>query len=213
MYQIVLLENGKKLKVLYTYTRLYDANYRMGVLKNKKVSMPKKFIYRDKILEDVNYDIILQKRKEEGDKSIVIRDSYGKLMGDLMDDPDWVVLGKETYQLEEQFNVTGANRKLSAIEIINNVLLPNLSEKNTKQVVILNNKIVIEGINLYMITCKTVEEAIRLYNKLRTYSFDNNVVNIIFFGSIQKVDKSSWYKKIHDITGVSYNRLYRKSSR
>lgn len=213
MYQIVLLENGKKLKVLYTYTRLYDANYRMGVLKNKKVSMPKKFIYRDKKLEDVGYSIVLQKRREEGDKSTPIRDEYGRLMEDLMNDPEWIVLGKEPYQLEEQFNVTGANRKLSAIEIINNVLLPNLSEKNTKQVVILNNKIVIEGMNLYMITCKTVEEAIRLYNKLRTYSFDNNVVNIIFFGSIQKVDKSSWYKKIHDITGVSYNRLYRKSSR
>jgi hypothetical protein len=185
----------------------------MGVLKNKKVSMPKKFIYRDKKLEDVGYSVILQKRREKGDKSIPIRDEYGRLMEDLMNDPEWIILGKEPYQLEEQFNVTGANRKLSAIEIINNVLLPNLSEKNTKQVVILNNKIVIEGMNLYMITCKTVEEAIRLYNKLRTYSFDNNVVNIIFFGSIQKVDKSSWYKKIHDITGVSYNRLYRKSSR
>lgn len=213
MYQIVLLENGKKIKVLYTYTRLYDANYRMGVLKNKKVSMPKKFIYRDKTLEDVSYSIVLQKKREEDDKSVPIRDEYGRLMGDLMDDPEWVVLDKEPYQLEEQFNVTGANRKLSAIEIINNVLLPNLSEKNIKQVVILNNKIVIEGMNLYMITCKTVEESIRLYNKLRTYSFDNNVVNIIFFGSVQKSDKSSWYKKIHDVTGVSYNRLYRKSSR
>jgi hypothetical protein len=213
MYQIVLLENGEKIKVLYTYTRLYDANYRMGILKSKKVYMPKKFVYREKTLTEVKHSIALLKKREDGDKSIIVRDDYGKLMDGFMGDPDWVVLGYEPYEIEEQFSVTGANRKLNVLEIINHVLLPNISEKNTKQVVILNNKIVIEGMNLYMITCKTVDEAIRLYNKLRMYSFDNNVVNIIFFGSVQKANKSDWYKKIHDITGVSYNRLYRKSSR
>ena len=77
----------------------------------------------------------------------------------------------------------------------------------------LNNKLVIEGDNLHMVTCKNVAECVRLYNTIRIYSFDNKVSNILFFGVIQKVDKKVWYKKIHDITGVNYNRLYRKSSR
>ena len=76
-----------------------------------------------------------------------------------------------------------------------------------------NNKIVVEGIALHMVTCKNVVEAIRLYNYMRTYCFDNNIGHVIFFGSVEKSGRKPWYKKIHERTGVSYNRLYRKSSR
>ena len=130
-----------------------------------------------------------------------------------MNDPKWTALSISNYDLEEQYNVTGANRKLSAVEIVNHVVLPNLSKDHIKQIVMLNNKLVIEGDNLHMVTCKNVAECVRLYNTIRIYSFDNKVSNILFFGVIQKVDKRVWYKKIHDVTGVNYNRLYRKSSR
>ena len=71
----------------------------------------------------------------------------------------------------------------------------------------------IEGIVLNMITCKNVDEAIRLYNYLRVSCFEEKITNVVFFGNIHKKDKSLWYKKINDVTGVSYNRLYRKISR
>lgn len=213
MYQIVLYENNQKIKVLYTYQRIYDAQYRFNLLSKKNPSLKKEIVYKDKILTEVKYNIFLVKKREEGDKSIAVRDEYGKLLEDIMNDPDWVVLAQNAYSIEEYFSVTGANRKLSAIEILKNVLLNKLSEKNTKQVLILNNKIIIESLVLNMITCKNVDEAIRLYNYLRTFCFDTKVSNVIFFGSIQKQDKKLWYKKIHDFTGVGYNRLYRKMSR
>jgi hypothetical protein len=156
---------------------------------------------------------MLVKRREEGDISTPIRDNLGRLSEHLMGDPEWVALNIANYDIEEQYNVTGANRKLSAIEVINHVVLPNISDSNTKQIVMLNNKLVIEGNSLHMVTCKSVEECVRLYNSIRIYTFENKVGNLLFFGTIQKVDKKVWYKKIHDITGVSYNRLYRKSSR
>ena len=213
MYEIVLYENNKRVKVLYTYQRRHDAIYRFGVLSKKHVSLEKKIIYKGKKLTEVKYDIFLMKNREEGDKSVVVRDEYGKLLEDIMNDPEKVVLDSSAYNIEEYFSVTGANRKLSANEILRNVLLNKLSEQNTKQVLILNNKIIIESLVLNMVTCKTVDEAIRLYNYLRIYCFENGVGNVIFFGSIQKQDKSLWYKKIHDFTGVGYNRLYRKISR
>ena len=80
MFQIVLYENYKKIKVLHTYTRLYDANNRLKILNSKETYLPKKFIYRDKKLTEVNYKIFLFKRKEEGDKSILIRDNFGKII-------------------------------------------------------------------------------------------------------------------------------------
>lgn len=213
MYQIILIENGKKIKVLYTYNREHDALYRFTNIGNKKIFLPKQQVYKNKILTKVIYHVLLIKKRTEKDKSITIRDKYGKLLESFMEDPDWAVLGKIDYNIEEQFNVTGANRKLNALEIINNVLLPNIGDKNPKQIVILNNKIIIEGIALNMVTCKNVTEARRLYNKLRTHCFDNNVGNIIFFGTVPKKNKRFWYKKINNLTGISYNRLYRTSSR
>jgi len=213
MFQIVLYENYKKIKVLHTYSRLYDANNRLKILNNKETFLPKKFIYRDKKLTEVNYKVFLFKKKEEGDKSILIRDSFGKIITESLESDEWVVIDEANYQIEEQFNVTGANRKLNASEILNHVLLPKLSTKNTKQVFMLNNKIVIEGDYLHMVTCKNLDECIRLYNKIRKYCFDSKIKDVLFFGSIQKVDRKVWYKKIHVITGISYNRLYRDSSR
>ena len=213
MYQIILIENSKKIKTLYTYSREHDALYRFTNINNKKVHFPKKQVYKNKVLTEVSYDVLLLKKRVEGDKSIIVRDNYGKLLEEFMEDPNWVVLGRSDYKVDEQFTVSGANRKLNASEIIKHVLLSKISEKNTKQIVILNNKIVIEGLNLNLITCKNTDEAIRFYNKLRSYCFDNGVKDVVFFGSISKSYKKEWYKKIHEITGIGYNRLYRSSSR
>ncbi len=213
MYQIILTENDKKVKILYTYNREYDALYRFNNISNKEVLFPKKQIYKNKILTEVNYHILLLKKRCEGDKNIIIRDKYGKLLENFEGDPEWVVIDRSEYNIDEQFSVTGANRKLNLQEIINHVVLSKLSDKNPKQLLILNNKIVVEGINLNMITCKNIDEAIRLYNKIRIYCYDKNVRNIIFFGSIPKQNKKTWYKKIHEQTGVGYNRLYRSCSR
>jgi len=213
MYQIILTENNKRVKTLYTYTREHDALYRFTNIAKKQVSFPKKQVYKNKVLTEVFYHVFLLKKREEGDKSIIVRDKYGKLLESFMDDPDWVVLGRSDYSLEEQFSVTGANRKLNLNEIIRYVLLPKISDNNPKQIIMINNKIVVEGITLNLITCKDIPETIRLYNKLRTYCFDNKTQNVVFFGSVPKEQKRVWYKKIHESTGIDYNRLYRKSSR
>lgn len=213
MYQIILTENNKRVKTLYTYTREHDALYRFTNIAKKQVNFPKKQVYKNKVLTEVFYHVFLLKKREEGDKSIIVRDKYGKLLESFMDDPNWVVLGRSDYSLEEQFSVTGANRKLNLNEIIRYVLLPKISDNNPKQIVMINNKIVVEGITLNLITCKDIPETIRLYNKLRTYCFDNKTQNVVFFGSVPKEQKTVWYKKIHESTGIDYNRLYRKSSR
>jgi hypothetical protein len=213
MYQIVLTENRVKIKVLHTYSREYDALYRFNKIESSKSFMPKQTVYKDKKLVDVKYEVLLLKQYEEGDINISIKDGYGRNITVETNDGDWTVLGKVDYEIEEQFNVTGANRKLNGKEILDHVLLSNIQENNPKQVVILNNKVVIEGLNLFMVTCKNVHEATRLYNKLRVYCYDNNIGHVIFFGIVPKPNKKLWYKKIHERTGTSYNRLYRSSSR
>ena len=213
MYQIVLTENKNKVKVLHSYTREYDANYRFEKLKSQETFFPKTKAYKDKKLVDVFYEILLIKKREDGDENRIVKNELGKFVEETLDDDEWVIVETSPYLLEENFNVSGANRKLTAKEIIDYVVTSNKQKKAPKQILMLNNKIVIEGLDLHLVTCKDIDETIRLYNTLRTYCFDKKVTDIIFFGSISKADRKVWYKKIHDRTGINYNRLYRSNSR
>ena len=213
MYQIVLTENRKKIKVLHTYSRESDVNYRFEKLKSQGIFFPKTKIYRDKKLVDVNYEILLLKKRNEGDVNRTIKNELGKFVEETVDDNEWVIVNTSPYYMEEVFNVSGSNRKLTAKEVVDYVVLPNKQKKVPKQVLMINNKIVVEGLNLYLVTCKYIEETIRLYNKIINYCYDNKIGDIIFFGSVPKENRKTWYKKIHERTGVDYNRLYRSNSR
>jgi hypothetical protein len=213
MYQIVLTENRKKIKILHTYSRESDVNYRFEKLKSQVIFFPKTKIYRDKKLVDVNYEILLLKKRTEEDANRIIKNELGKFVEETVDDNEWVIVGVTPYLIEETFNISGANRKLTAKEIVDYVVVPNKQKKAPKQVLMINNKIVVEGLELYLVTCKDIDETIRLYNKIRTYCFDNKISDIIFFGSIPKENRKTWYKKIHERTGIGYNRLYRSNSR
>jgi hypothetical protein len=213
MYQIVLTENRKKIKVLHTYSRESDVNYRFEKLKSQVIFFPKTKIYRDKKLVDVNYEILLLKKRTEEDANRIIKNELGKFVEETVDDNEWVIVGVTPYLIEETFNISGANRKLTAKEIVDYVVVPNKQKKAPKQLLMINNKIVVEGLELYLVTCKDIDETIRLYNKIRTYCFDNKISDIIFFGSIPKENRKTWYKKIHERAGIGYNRLYRSNSR
>jgi hypothetical protein len=213
MFQIVLVENYKKIKVLHSYSRETDVKYRFEKLKSQVIFFPKTKIYRDKKLTDVNYEILLLKKRTDGDENRVIKNDLGKFVEEVSNDPDWVILDSAPYPIEETFNVSGANRKLTAKEIIEHIVIPNKNKKTPKQILMLNNKIVVEGLDLFLVTCKDTDETVRLYNKIRTYCFDNSIVDILFFGSIDKENRKVWYKKIHDRLGIGYNRLYRTNSR
>ena len=213
MYQIILTENRNKLKVLHTYSREYDANYRFEKLKSQEGFFPKTKVYKDKKLVDVNYEVILLKKRDESDKNRIVKNELGKYVEETVDDIDWIIIDSSRYSMEENFNVSGSNRKLTAKEIIEYIVTVNKEKKNPKQILMLNNKIVIESLELNIITCKNIEETIRLYNKIRTHCFDNGIGDIIFFDSIPKDNRKIWYKKIHERTGMGYNRLYRSSSR
>lgn len=213
MYQIVLIENLKKIKVLYTYGREHDVNNRFEKLKSQDVFFPKTKVYKNKKLVDVKYEILLLKKRTEIDENRIIKNEIGKFVEETVDDQDWIILKSANYPMEENFNVSGANRKLTAKEIIDHIVLTNKEKKSPKQILMLNNKLIVEGLDLFMITCKDIDEATRLYNKIRTYCYDNKIGDIVFFGSLPKVDRKFWYKKLHKRLGTGYNRLYRSSSR
>lgn len=213
MYQIVLTENRKKIKILHSYSREYDANYRFEKLKVQEGFFPKTKVYKDKKLIDVHYEILLIKNRDDSDENRIVKNNLGKFVEETLDDDEWVIVDTSPYRMEENFSVSGANRKLTAKEIIEYIVSSKQDKKNLKQIVMVNNKLVIEGLDLHVVTCKDIDETIRLYNKIRTYFYDNKIGSIIFFGTISKENRKPWYKKIHERTGIGYNRLYRSNSR
>jgi len=213
MFQIVLTENRHKVKVLYHYARENDANNRFQKLKSQAVFFPKTKIYKGKKLQDVGYEVLLLKKKEEGDKNRIIKNEIGKFVEEVSNNPEWVIIASAPYPMEENFNVTGANRKLTGKEILDNLVLTNKQKNNPKQLLILKNKLIIESLSIYVVTCKNTEQAIKLYNRIRTHCYDNKITNILFFGTISKKDYKIWYKRLHDRLGIEYDRLYRTSSR
>lgn len=213
MFQIIITKNRKKIKVLHSYARKTDANNKFEKLKSQAVFFPKTKLYKDKKLEDVFYEILLIKKKEENDKNRIVKNEIGKFIEETSNNSEWSIINSAPYKMEETFNVTGANRKLTGKEILDNLVLNNKQKNNPKQLLILKNKIIIESLSIYVVTCKNKEQAIKLYNRIRTHCYDNKINNILFFGSIPKIDFKVWYKKLHDRLGIEYNRLYRTSSR
>jgi hypothetical protein len=205
MYQIILTENKEKVKTLHTYSREYDALRRFDRIRKKTVVFPKTVTWKEQVLTPITYEVLLLKQKEEGETHNVDA---------TLNSDEWVIMDKVSFEEEEMFNVTGSNRKLSAKEILEHVILPRLSDDNPKQLIILNNKLVIEGLALNVVTCKDVSQTIRLYNFYREMFLESGNLNIMFSGIVEdKSMKKEWYKKIHERTGMSMNRLYRKSSR
>ncbi len=204
MYEIVLVENRVKIKTLYSYIRLRDAKYRLNKIKTDRAFVPKKSIYKGKKLIRVIYEVLLLKKRIGDEKNFIDIN---------INDDEWVVVDKIDYDIEELYNVTGANRKLTGNEILNHIVLNKQRDPSMKQILILNNKVIIEGNELFMVTCKDLVESIRLYNAIRIHCFDNKITDLIFFGTVPKENKKFWYKKIHKKTGTKYNRLYRSKSR
>jgi hypothetical protein len=213
MFQIVLTKNRHKIKVLYDYKRENDANNRFKKLKSQVVFFPKTKIYKGKELQDVGYEVLLLKKKVEGDKNRIVKNEIGKFVEEVSDNPEWSIIASAPYPMEENFNVTGANRKLTGKEILDNLVLTNKQKNNPKQLLLLKNKLIIESLSIYVVTCKNTEQAIKLYNRIRTHCYDNKITNILFFGTIVKKDYTVWYKRLHSRLGIGYNRLYRASSR
>lgn len=118
-----------------------------------------------------------------------------------------------TLNLFVKNNYMDFKKLISFIKKITQVVSNSNSEKKTENIMskisdyVFNKWVQNEKIDL---DSKEIKKLISQNNKIQTLS---NVGNIIFFGGVHKKDKSLWYRKINEATGVGYNRLYRKISR
>jgi hypothetical protein len=211
-YKIVLYRNGKKDKNIFKSDKLNGIKIKyINMVKHNEVMIPKRLVNNEK-LKPVNYELILMESKDVSKGEIVVRDYMGKIIRDREIEPGWLVLERSNYKVEETFTVFGRNKRMTCIEIVKELLLPN---KLPKQVYCLLNKLVIEDDNDHMeiITCKNEYESGRLHDVLRDVCRKFEVQSIIFFGRANYETRSRIYPKILKFTGWKGNRVYRRTTR
>lgn len=193
-YRIYLLENGVRIGFLCRKVTNRGLRNKVLELRRKTNCIPKTIGYDEKRnLVKVSHKLQVVRYYKDGREEII---------------------SEYPYKLREVYKVIGSNLRLSSKEVLDHVILKGLSETNIKQILLLKNKLIIESDLLFLIICKNRYECVKLYNYIRMYCYDNKIKHIMFFGSVREFYlKQFWYEKLHKRLKVSYQRLYRVTSR
>jgi len=176
----------------------------------------KEFINYNGIIP-ATYKIYVVKDYVEGDKSRLVRNRYGKNVYEKPIFGIWTVLHDSTYEIEESFWVHGYNNQTdrkSIIDIIQLLMVGMGDKKKTKQVVVVNNKLLIhEEDQFEMVICKCKKDAQRLHHELAKAAKDNKIKNLFFMGTANKKMCGDYYDIIHEHTGWDYTKIWRTTTR
>jgi hypothetical protein len=216
LYRVVLTMNGKYKKTLHrckTQGTSY-ANFNKLKMENK-VFFPKKFVNNNGIIP-IEYKILVVKDWEESDKPRLVRDKAGKLVYEEKLG-DWTILHDSSYDIEETFWVYGYHHihERKTIKDIMKLLMVGIrNEKNVKQVVVVNNKLLIYSEQQFdMVICKNKEDAQRLHHALYKSTIGTKLNNLLFMGTANKKMCGDYYEIIHEKTGWDYTKIWRTTTR
>lgn len=180
------------------------------------VLFEKKFINYYGIIP-VEYKIYVVKDYEESDKPRLVRDKYGKLNYEKPIFGKWTILHDSSYKIEETFWVYGYNKRKDrkTVKDILGLLVKGMANpKKTKQVVVVNNKLIIHVEDQFdMVICKCKKDAQRLHHTLANAAKANKIKNLYFMGTANKKMCGDYYEIIHKHTNWDYTKIWRTSTR
>ena len=217
LYRVILTKNGKYKKTIHkcktentsyiNFNRIKDTN---------NVLFEKKFINCDAIIP-VKHKIYIVKDYEDSDKPRLIRNKLGKLDYEKPIFGIWTVLHDSDFKIEETFWVYGydkRNDRKTIKDIVNLLMIGMDNPKKTKQIVVINNKLLIHVEDQFeMIICKCKKDAQRLHHALADAANINKINNLFFMGTANKKMCGDYYDIIHEHTGWDYIKIWRTSTR
>jgi hypothetical protein len=221
----IVLVNRKKLITDVLYTRDKDqAIQKFNKIlfdNNSNIRLPKKTIVAMHEIYPADYELLLLKgRKDSDPEKILHRNDIGQFEEVKTNNPKWIIYIKEPFLFEETFWVYGYHPRRDRKDynfILNNILYNNLSKTGAiqKKVILYYNKIVIEddNENIEIITCKTADESIRLYNEMEKESNLNKIKTIFWAGFAKGDNKLSTINKIQKKTNWDLRKIRRTSTR
>lgn len=215
-YRVVLLSNGEYKKTLYRCKTRESAFIKFHKLKKaNNVYFPKKYLNTKKI-KPVKFQICVTKPTEDTDTFRLLRDDYGKVY---VEKPlgDWTILHSDSYEVEEKFWIFGHDSKKNRPtikEIVKKLMVNAYSAKLVKQVIVVNNKLVIYNeTDFDLVLCKNTEDAQRLHHTLYKIAKKYRYKHLMFMGTASKYMISVMYDLIVQKTGWTYQKVRRMTTR
>lgn len=164
---------------------------------------PKRHIQKDK------YEImIIQKIKDDESNISHFRDEYGRLVENVIVDDRGahVIVDKDSWYVPESFKVYGYHPVKDRKDfdfILNELVLSKEKHQDIRRVFVYLNKVIIQyDLDFDFVTCKTKDEAQRLYDTLEKYS--NGADYVFFTGTLRTAEQSTaMLNKLEEKTGWS----------
>lgn len=217
-YRVVLTRNGEYRKTLYKCVTQETAyvNYRKFKKMNESIIFPRRFINYGK-MTPVEYQILIVKDIEEGDKNRFVRDKFGKLYEEKPLGGIWTILGSAEWNEEETFWLYGHDPSTDRKDIkviLEKLMIGAYAKKNVKQIIVVHNKLIIHSEEQFdMVICKCKKDAQRLHHKLAKATRKNKISGLLFLGTASPATVSTMYTIIHEHTGWPYTKIRRSSTR
>lgn len=216
-YRIILTKNGEYKKTLHKSKKEVTSFLNFNKIKmENNVLFKKEYINYNGIIP-VEYKIYVVKDYEESDEPRLVRNKVGKLIYEKPLYGIWTILHDSTYDVEETFWVYGydkRNDRKTIFDIIKLLMVGMGDPQKTKQVVVVNNKLLIHVEDQFeMVICKCKRDAQRLHHALAKAAKDNKIKNLFFMGTANKKMSGDYYEIIHKHTGWGYTKIWRTTTR
>lgn len=218
-YKVILTKNGKYIKDVAKFKskkgikKVFD-KYKES---NKKVTFPiTREFYRDKETDliyyrPIQYKLLAIKTLEDGDKPRVVKDIYGRLVEEPIIIGEWLIVDDLNIYMEEKFKVFSFKQRKTYNELFEYVLSIVKGNLIYKQFVRYKNKIIIWNESDFdCISCKGVELAINLYERLKVDAIKSKIKGFIFVGEVIPNELNSLMSLILENTGWDEKHLYRE---
>jgi hypothetical protein len=202
-YIIVLFKNKKKRKII----KRYSIEKRALEKFNQLIKDQENIIF-DKLIEnaeETTYTLGLLTNTTNIQKSIFIKDVFGRNVPATIENTDYVFLDLKNYKQEERIFDWQTQKKITFNQFIKNYCGSN----ELKNIFTLNNKICVQkDSDLSVFSLKDKSESVRFLECAQYYFFNNNRVDGMFVKDISTTQRK-WIYDVLTEKGFDKKRLYR----
>ena len=216
LYNIMLINHGKEIRNLYHSRgeKLAQSYMRKLIDESDSVTFPVRYNNSGTCMVESEYEVILIKKREDGEDNVtLVRDQYGRFVETQSSHPDWLVMERHPYRIEETFWVYGYHPKMQR-KIYQWIFDNLIKTEGMKTVTVYKNKLLIEHDGEHdLVICKNESDTIRLYNQMEQDAKKMN--RVFFFGMAEKRSLAAKHcvEDIMKLTNWSKRKISRSSTR
>jgi hypothetical protein len=209
MYQIILYNNGKSVKVIKKYNLYTNAikKYRT-ILKDNRIYFPKKTLWD---VSETDYELVLIAPVKNKAKEF-FRNEFGAMVK-IIPKGEFSIKQVSPYEIEEVFRDKLKNKKIVFKDLIKTLIK---KHELTPVIYVLNNKVYVEyfddyDVGLYVL--KNCDDAYRLSETIKSFASANNLINFIYFQEPSLENKTRIYDLLNERYKITREYMYRLGTR